>query len=251
MLMSKEIIKNAYNILRDEYYSARKYKTGISYFYNELLEFPTTLKLLGNVKGKTILDLGCGPGMHAKKLSEKGAKIKGIDISEKLIEIAKKEAPNIEFKLADIENKLPYKDSEFDIVFSSLVLGHLERWDGILAEINRVLKKGGIFVFSIYNPVTEKFVKKKWFFKKFHVFENYFEENIKKESWVKDKNISTLIIHYHKTYGTIVKLLIKNCFEIIDYEDCKPPLSAKKDFPKDYERTINSPKFCVWKVRKK
>lgn len=249
--MSKKLNKNTYNILSQEYYEARKYKTGISYFYNELLEFPTTLKFLEDVKRKAILDLGCGPGIHTKKLWEKGAKIKGIDNSERLIEIAKKEAPKIEFVKGDIENKLPYKSAEFDIVVSSLVLGHLEKWDDVLKEINRVLKKGGLFVFSNYNPVTEKYTKKKWFFKKFSQLKGYFEESMTKETWKKDKKITSQIIHYHKTYGAIVKLLIKNNFEIIDYEDCRPPTSAKKDFPKDYERTINSPKFCVWKVRKK
>lgn len=54
---------------------------------------PTTLKLLGNVKGKMILDLGCGSGIYARILTEKGAKVRGIDISSKLLEIAKKEAP--------------------------------------------------------------------------------------------------------------------------------------------------------------
>jgi len=44
---------------------------------------PTTLKMIGKIKGKKILDIGCGPGLYAKKLKEMGAEVKGIDISEK------------------------------------------------------------------------------------------------------------------------------------------------------------------------
>jgi ubiquinone/menaquinone biosynthesis C-methylase UbiE len=248
--MSKSIIKRAYRRLGEEYYEARKYKSGVSYFYNELLEFPTTFKLLGNIKGKRILDLGCGPGIHAKKLFDMGAKIKGIDISKELIELARKEAPEIEFKLGDAE-KLPYKNSEFDIVVSSLVLCHLKNWGKVLREVKRVLKRNGIFIFSGYNPVTEKFVKIKWFFRKFRELIGYFEEGEKRGIWTKDKSISSEIMHYHKTYGTIIRLLVANGFEILDYEDCKPLESAKKDYPKEYQRSLNYPHFCAWKVRKK
>ena len=248
--MSRTLIKKAYRLLGQEYYDARKNKTGVSYFYNELLEFPTTLKLLGNVRGKRILDLGCGPGIHSKKLLDRGAKVKGIDISKELIELARKEAPEAEFKVGDI-SKLPYRNAEFDIAFASLVMGHLKEWGKVLSEVRRVLKKGGIFVFSNYNPVTEKFSKTRWFFRQFRELKGYFEEEIKKTIWKKDKDISAEIVHYHKTYGTIVKLIVKNGFEIIDYEDCKPLESAKKDFPEQYKKWAEIPHFCVWKMRKK
>lgn len=173
--MSKEMTKNAYNELGKFYYSSRKNKQGTSYFCNENLEMPTTLKLLGNIKNKKVLDLGCGPGLYAKILTEKEAKVKGIDISEKMIELAKKETPKAEFKQGDSEN-LPYKNKEFDIVVAPLVIGHLKSWDKTLEEIKRVLKKNGLFVFSIHNPVTEKYKKIKWFFRTFKKFHKYFEE---------------------------------------------------------------------------
>lgn len=248
--MSKEDINKAYKFLGQAYYDARKNKSGSSYFYNELLEFPTTLKLLGNIRGKKVLDLGCGPGINAKKMQKFGAKVKGIDLSNYLIDIAKKEASNIEFLIGDVE-KLPYKNGEFDIVVSSLVLGHIKDWKKTLSEVRRVLKRGGIFVFSSYNPVTEKFVKRNWFFRKYRELKGYFEEGEKKTQWLRDNTIAANASHYHKTYSTIVKLLVNNGFEIVDYEDCIPMKSAKKDYPRQYEKCVDSPHFCVWKVRKK
>ena len=248
--MSKEIVNKAYNILAKEYYEARKFKTGSSYFFNENLEMPTTLKLLGSIKGKRILDLGCGPGLYASVLKQRGAIVKGIDASEELIKIAREEVKGVEFILGDAE-KLPYRNNEFDIVLSALVLGHFDKWNKVLSEIRRVLKKNGVLVFSIHNPVTEKFVKKKWFFKKFKVLDGYFDEGLKNSTWAKDHKLSADIIHYHKTYGTIVKLLVNNGFEIIDYEDAKPLEKMRKLYEKHYNDTLNNPKFSVWKVRKR
>ena len=242
-------IEKAYDILSSFYYRSRKNKAGTSYFYNENLEMPTTLKLLGDIKGKTVLDLGCGPGIYAKILTEKGAKVKGIDISSRLLEIAEKEAPEAEFKRGNAET-LPYKTAEFDIVLSALMMGHLENWDKVLSEVRRVLKKNGLFVFSGYNPITEKLVKEKWFFRKFLQIKDYFNENWKITKW-EGEEVSAEGAHHHKTYGTIIKCLIKNGFEILDYEDAKPLKSTEKIFPKEYKKTINAPHFCVWKVRKK
>ncbi len=245
----KNKIMNAYNILGDYYYKSRKEKSGISYFYNELLEMPTTLKMLGDVRDKRILDLGCGPGIYAKILDEKGARVKGIDISKELIRIAKKECPNGEFIVGSAE-KLPYKKEEFDMVLAALVLDHIENWDLILKEVRRVLKKGGLFIFSEYNPITESLVKERWFFRKFKIIKNYFNEGQYKGKWKEPENEAE-ITHHHKTYSTIIKTLVRNNFEIIDYEDSYPIKEGKELFIKQYKEASALPKFCTWKLKKK
>ncbi|MCR4327433.1 MAG: class I SAM-dependent methyltransferase [Nanoarchaeota archaeon] len=237
-------MRKTYDELAESYFASRM-EGGTSWFYNENLEMPTTLKILGKVKGKKILDLGCGPGRYAKILTQRGAKVVGIDNSKVSLKIAKKESPKSKFIFGDVEN-LPFKKEEFDIVFSSLVLDHFEDWNSILAEVKRVLKKKGFFIFSNYNPVTENFKKINWFFRKFRVIENYFSEGIKKKFW-KGKEV----FHYHKTYSTTIKLLIKNGFEIIDYEDSKPTKVSKKRFPNKYKQAMNIPIFCTWKTIKK
>lgn len=246
----KAEIKKAYNKLGSFYYHSRKDKDGPSWFYNENLEMPATLELLGNIKEKKILDLGCGPGFHIKYLVKNGASVKGLDISKELIHFAKKENPSVDFKIGDME-KLPYKNAEFDIVLCSLVLGHLKRWDRVLNEISRVLKAKGIFVFSIRNPISECSKKIISGNKKLRVIEGYFNENWMIEDWKDNKGNSATGAHHHKTYETIIKLLLGNNFEIIGYKDTKPSLKLKKLFPQQYEDTINRPHFCVWKVRKR
>ena len=247
--MKKQIIKT-YDLLGKEYYEMRKGKKEHPYFYNELTESPTTFKLLGNVKGKKILDLGCGPGFHLNKLNKMGAKVKGIDLSKELIKIAKQQNPSVEVQYGDITKKLPYKNLEFDAVISSLVLGHIENWDNLLKEVHRILKNKGIFIFTLGVPMYESIKKVKWKGKKFNIPQDYFNERKIETLWKADGKESKTI-HYHKTYGTIVKVIIKNKFDILDYEECKPLPEAKKLFPEKYKNEMNFPRFCAWKVRKK
>ncbi|MBU0957683.1 MAG: methyltransferase domain-containing protein [Nanoarchaeota archaeon] len=241
-------IKKAYDEFAEAYFEMRK-GSGTPYFFNELLEMPTTLKILGNVKGKKILDLGCGPGRYANILSKKGAKVIGLDNSINSLEIAKGEAPKAEFILGDVE-KLPFKSGTFDIVLSALVIGHLKNWDKVFKEVKRVLKKNGIFVFSNYTPIRSAGRKKKWARRKFILMEDYFDERPIYGYWSNGKK-KLEVVHFHKTYGTVIKIITHNGFEILDYEDCKPLKKAKKLFPRYYREAMDFPNFCVWKVRKK
>ena len=66
-----------------------------------------------------------------------------------------------------------------------------------------------------------------------------------------DKKIDYKVIAFHRTYESIIKTIIKNGFEIVDYKDCRPLKKAKKIFPDHYKINEAMPYFSVWKVRKK
>ena len=236
--------KNFYNKIAEDYHYLRTKKHPEGWFYNELLEMPTTLKLLGNIKDKKVLDLGCGVGLYTKILIKKRAKVKGFDISEKEIEIARKENPNVEFIIGNAE-RMPYKNNEFDIVLAALVMEYFKDWDKVLKEVRRVLKKDGIFIFSIGNPVVNCVRAKSA--SRAMIKRNYFKEGLEKSKWWEG-----VYMHwYHKKFGTIVRLLVNNGFELEDYEDSYPLKKAKKLFPEDYSTASTLPYFCTWKWRKK
>lgn len=247
-LEEKEAIKK-YDLSAKAYHNWRTKENPQGWFYNELLEMPSTILLLGPIKGKKILDFGCGTGIYAKLLTKKGAKIKGFDISKEMFKIAKKENPKLDLRLGS-GYKIPFKE-KFDIVLASLVVHYLKDWDKMFKEVRKVLKKGGFFIFSTGNPVAEARKKIKVGKEKISVLGNYFKEGKIYVSWKDNKGKKMRMIFYHKTYETIIKTIIKNKFEIVDYKDCFPIKKAKKLFPEDYAEYSKKPFFCVWKVRKK
>lgn len=110
-------------------------------------------------KKDEVLDLGANSGQISLKIAFKVKKIMGIDVDAKLIEIAKKEAVNkkirnAKFTVADINERLSFKNNSFDKVICSDVLEHLERRDFALLEIKRVLKPNGLLFLVTDNPDT-------------------------------------------------------------------------------------------------
>lgn len=96
-----------------------------------------------------ILDIGCGTGVNASKLGEKGHQIIGIDISPVAIE--KFRLQGFEGKVCDLTKGIPYGDDCFDLVFASDIIEHLEDTDVFLTEILRVLKPHGNLILSTIN----------------------------------------------------------------------------------------------------
>ncbi|MDO8622870.1 MAG: class I SAM-dependent methyltransferase [archaeon] len=250
MNKTEKDIEKMYNKIAIDYDKNRTNKKTGGTPFNEYTEMPASLKLLGNIKGKKILDLGCGSGLYVKKLKQKGAKIKGIDISKELIAIAKKSFPKIEFKVGTISKKLPYKTGEFDIVLGALVMHYLDNWNFTLKEIKRVLKPKGIFIFSTENPYRTSLKRTVFHGRKFKEVEDYFNERLLINNIVTPEGKNITIKRYRKTYETIMKYILKNNFEILDYIDAKPLPKTKKIFPKEYKKIMDLPYFCVWKVKK-
>ena len=108
--------------------------------------------LLGDVRGKEVLELGCGSGENTILLLNKGAKVCGIDFSDSLIELARRRMEvngRVEgFKFfTGSAHKLPFPDSSFDVVFGMAALHHLDL-DMTSHEVWRVLRSGGYAVFK-------------------------------------------------------------------------------------------------------
>jgi ubiquinone/menaquinone biosynthesis C-methylase UbiE len=109
----------------------------------------------------TVLEVGCGAGMLANYLAEKyQMKVTGTDVDAEQIELAKeyhKGNNRLIFFPADATD-LPFKDSEFDLVLSFMVMHHINNWKTAFEEIERVLKPGGIFIIKdlSFSQVTSK-----------------------------------------------------------------------------------------------
>ena len=121
--------------------------------WNAYYTRPAVIKLAGDVAGRKILDAGCGAGPLAAMLRERGAIVAGFDSSAKMLELARKRlGPEPDLQMADLGGPLPYPDGAFDDVIAALVLHYLEDWTGPLAELRRVLKRGGRLIVAVDHP---------------------------------------------------------------------------------------------------
>ncbi len=124
-------------------------------FYNTFVDVPAMTALLeGAVAGRRVLDLGCGSGIPAGRMASWGAGVKGVDISDTMVEIARREQPGIDFVVGDAAD-LPYGDGEFDLVVSSLVMHYFDDLAPLFGEVSRVLRPGGGLLFSFHHPMME------------------------------------------------------------------------------------------------
>ncbi len=100
--------------------------------------------------GDKLLDIGIGTGLASIQFSREGLKIYGIDSSREMLNACRSKSFTEELKLHDISNgKIPYNDNYFNQVICCGVFHFVEDLGNIFIEIKRVMKKGGIFAFSI------------------------------------------------------------------------------------------------------
>lgn len=94
-------------------------------------------------ENQSMLEIGCGRGEMLQNFKELGLDVKGIDLSPEAPDYQK----DIEIKVCNVENeKLPYEDNIFDIIYSKSVLEHLLYPENYMKEAFRVLKQGGIVI---------------------------------------------------------------------------------------------------------
>lgn len=111
-------------------------------------EWHELMKMLPDVAGKRVLDLGCGFGRHCRYAEEQGAQsVVGIDISEKMPRRAKEQSSSkIQYICRTMED-LSFPDCSFDVVLSSLAFHYVRSFGDIAGRVSKSLSRGGDFVF--------------------------------------------------------------------------------------------------------
>ena len=125
--------------------------------YNALYERPATIALLGDVKGRTVLEAGCGSGELTAWLADNSAVVTAFDVSPAMAAIAmQKLRGRANVLVADIGQPFCFaEDDAFDLVVASLVLHYVCDWGKVLDEFRRVLKPDGRIVISTHHPAMD------------------------------------------------------------------------------------------------
>lgn len=121
--------------------------------------------LIGDVKGKKVLDMGCGGGNNSIALAKRGAIVTGVDISQEQLAHAQRNAEREGVKVRFIASSMEeyeVTEGEYDVVISMAALGYIEHVEPVFEKISRSLKDGGIFVCSpphaLFSCIVSKYV---------------------------------------------------------------------------------------------
>lgn len=156
--MSKKIPKAQWDAVAKKWHTEAG-ESGVWHQKNDI--DPVVLKLLGNVQGKHILEIGAGNGYLSRILAKKGAKVTATDVSSKMIGFAQereKDAPlGVAYLTRDAAQLEGIKSKSYDAVVANMCLMDIADAKSAIQEVSRVLKKNGQFIFSITHPAFSDF----------------------------------------------------------------------------------------------
>ena len=107
---------------------------------------------LGDLKGRRVLDLGCGDGWLSSLLDKAGAHVIGIDGSARLLELARERYPQLTYVQWDLAQGLPEDLAQVDCVVSTMVLMDIPDLTLLVRDLRRALTEDGQLVFVILHP---------------------------------------------------------------------------------------------------
>jgi ubiquinone/menaquinone biosynthesis C-methylase UbiE len=114
------------------------------------------LDLAGEIAGLEVCDLACGEGVLARALAQHGAHVTGVDISRRLLDLARRkeadEPLGISYQFDDAQTLGTIPDERFDGVACAFSLTDIDNLNATLASVGRVLSPGGWFAFAIPHP---------------------------------------------------------------------------------------------------
>ena len=115
---------------------------------------PYVLRELGEIRGRRVLDAGCGEGYLSRVLAGEGATVTGVDVAPRLVELARSRDPGgeIAYQVADLCCPQPGLAGRFDAVAGYLVLNDVPDHEGFAATLAGAVVPGGRVVLALNNP---------------------------------------------------------------------------------------------------
>lgn len=221
----------AYSKIRDNKYN-----------YNNLIEKPAMNKLIPNLKGKVVLDLGCGNGDNCIDFINKGAsKVIGIDISSNMLDVAKNKNSNENIQYIKMDmNQIRSIDEKFDVVYSSLAIHYIKNYNLLISNIRQLLKPQGILLFSQEHPCTtapkkgHTWTKDENGNKLYAHLADYMHSGKREVIW-----LNTSVEKYHRPISEIINTLINENFNIKEIVEPIPneyALNKRDDMIDEFHR---------------
>ncbi|MDR6604444.1 SAM-dependent methyltransferase [Achromobacter deleyi] len=205
-------------------------------------EWPALRALMPHLRGRRILDLGCGFGWFCRWAEQQGAaEVLGLDVSQNMLARARAttQSDRIRYQRADLE-MLQLAPGGYDLAYSSLTLHYIEHLADLFATVYGALSPGGRFVFSAEHPIYTAparpgFVRdaaghRIW------PLNQYAQQGPRTTDW-----LAKGVIKQHRTLGAYLNLLIQTGFTITHVEEWAPSaeqLAAQPALAEEQDRPM-------------
>jgi SAM-dependent methyltransferase len=214
-------------------------------------EWQTFRAMLPGLRGKKVLDLGCGFGWHCRYAREQAAAaVTGVDISAKMLERARNttQDPAITYVQQAIED-IDFPSASFDVVISSLALHYVAAYDVVCSKVYDCLTPGGAFVLSVEHPVFTANAAQDWYYdadgRRLHwPVDHYQAEGLRKTRF-----LDTDVIKYHRTTASLINTLLTAGFSMRSIAEPQPTTEIIERYPEMRDET-RRPIFLMMSVIK-
>jgi SAM-dependent methyltransferase len=236
-------------------------KSSDNHYAHTYLEKPAMYSIMNNVKGKKILDLGCGSGEDIEKLKLDN-EVVGLDYSHELLTLAEFNNPDTIFWCIDLNTQPIPTEQKFDYIFSSLTLHYIQDWNNLFKQLHSILNPNGRILLSTHHPLKwgSNMTKNKQFnefkigyrkdkneTKTYEVFGDYLNTY-----QIHDKLFQQLdVTYYNRSLSEMFKVFKENGFEVVNLLEPKPTEEAKTVIPDFYDVHSKIPLFVIWELVKK
>jgi ubiquinone/menaquinone biosynthesis C-methylase UbiE len=210
-------------------------------YYAYYLNGPALRRMVGDVDGKRVLDVGCGEGYFTRMFAEAGASVVGVDLSEALIAAAleeeKRRPLGVKYLVADAADMSALGSGSFDVAYCHMALDDIPDYEGAIGEVSRVLVGGGRFVAVIQHPcfsvrsMDERMVggwetrlredgAKEYLY---YRVEDYLTRHSHQHEWKHDRLTGSFVTTgFHRTLSDYVNALVRNGLAIVGLEEPTP-----------------------------
>ena len=210
--------------------------SGIDISYSKVL-VPTLLELLGDLHGKSVLDVGCGSGTLSALLARTASLVVGVDASPKMIEIAEREyggVTSLRFENIDLSNNIRnLSEWMFDSCVSNMALNTMPDLNGVLSSIRHLLRPQAVMAITIPHPWFWHEYKKKVFNGEF----DYVNPHADSFPFVISLDETPLPVPttvFHRPLSVYFDVLLQNGFHIDRLLEPYPPPEVQSLYPQPW-----------------
>jgi SAM-dependent methyltransferase len=203
------------------------------------------LRVLGEVEGRDVLELGCGAAQWSISLAKLGARPVGLDLSKRQLHHARlgQEREGVEFPLVEASAEdVPLPDASFDVVFCDHGAFNFADPRLLMPECARLLRPGGLLAFNRVTPIFDLF---------YDLPNDRLSESLQNDYFDLDRFEDDETVDFQLPYGEWIRLFAANGFLLEDLIELRAPEGATSSYDLvPYEWARRWPAEAIWKARK-